>query len=280
VPAPRKILATTALAAACAALGPAAAGAATLKGTVVGRPTVTAKSVVVPVLLSSAGERTAGTALARVVVPAARGLKSSYGRLKAADLRIGDRVTASVSRVSARPHAKALRVGRRGATPSFAKLDQQRVSVTAEITRAIASTKQLIADPTSVLDPKTPAADNNALREQLRAVRTDLNLLIANMRTTADALDATVAQIVAARPVDPARRAVAESRQKAIVDGLTSDALHGRDAAAALELAVVRLDEAMNAVGDPSAAPLPIDGLGAVSDLLYAVLDLLRGPGS
>jgi hypothetical protein len=273
---PRKILASTVLAAACAALGPAAAGAATLNGTVVGEPKVTAKSIVVPVLLSSAGERTARSALASVVVPAASGLKSSYGRLKAGDLRIGDRVTASVPRVSARPHVKVLRIGRRAATPSFAKMDQQRASVTAGINRAIASTKQLIADPTSVLDPNTPAADNNALREQLRAVRTDLNLLITSIRATADALDVTVAQIVAARPADPARRAVAERRQQPILDGLTSDALHARDAAAGLDLAVVRLDEAMNAIGDPSAAPLPIDGLGAVSDLLYTVLGLLR----
>lgn len=286
---PRKVLLqSTALAAACVALAPGVAHAATpahaqrvraaLSGTVVGRPTVAGQSVVVPVLLSSAGERTAGTALARVVAPKTGGLRASTGRLKPLDLRIGDRVTASVSRVTARLRVRVLRVTRRAGTPSFARMDGQKRTVTAGVTTAIGQAKKILDNPTSVLDPANPAASNFALREQLRAVRTDLNLLIADLRLAAGSFDTTVAQIVAARPKDAARAAVAARRQRATLDALSADAAGGRDAAKALDEAVARLDEEMNAVGQPSAEPLPIDGLAGVSNLLYQVLDLLRGP--
>lgn len=278
MPTPRKFLIPTVLVAVGAALAPAAAGAATLSGTVVGRPVLTAKRVVVPVLLSSAGERTAGAAVARVVVPRAGGLRTPGARLKPGDLRIGDRVTAAVPRITTRPRARTLRIVRRAGTPSFARMDAQKATVTAGVRRGIAQAERILADPMSTLDASTPATSTHELREQLRAVRTDLNLLIADLRATASSFDATVAQIVAARPRDAARRAVAESRQRPVLDGLRADAAAGRDAAKALDDAVAQLDETMNAVGEPSTAPLPIEGVTSVSTLLYAVLELLRGP--
>ncbi|MCU1677365.1 MAG: hypothetical protein JWM93_2123 [Frankiales bacterium] len=277
----RKVLTTTVAATACAAcLASQSASAATLNGTVVGRPTTAAKNVVVPVLLSSSGERTAGAAVARVVVPSAGGIRTVNARIKPADLRVGDRVSATVARITTRPRSTILRVTRRAATPSFARMDSQRSTVTAGVTRALDATKRLTTDPMSVLDPANPAADNQALRDQLRAVRTDLNFLIADLRATADSLDATVALITAARPADPARLAVVTRRQAATLDTLTADATAGRDAAKALDDAVANLDETINAVGEPSAHPLPIETVTAASNILYAVLDLLRGPGA
>lgn len=292
----RKVLIVTATATASAvAFVPQAAGAATLRGTVVGRPAVVAQKVVVqgttppgvertrtvivvPVLLSASGERTAGAAIARVTVPATGGLKTAFARIEPGDLRVGDRVSATVSRVSVRPSAKVLRVTRRASTPSFARMDAQRASTVRKVERAIASTGRLTTDPSSTLDPKNPATSNDGLRDQLRAVRTDLNLLIADLRATADALDDTVATIAAARPQDPGRNAEVARRQAATLTRLTTDAGAARIAANGLDVAVGKLDETINAVGDPSAPPLPIEGVSAVSSLLYAVLDLLRDP--
>lgn len=277
MPSPRQILTSALLAGACAAVAPTAAGAATLSGTVVGRPTTAGKSVLVPVLLSSSGEQAAGTALAKVVVPKATGLRTTSARIKPGDLRIGDRVSASVGKVTARPRASRLTVTRRATTPSFTKIDKQKATVTGEVTRAIGTTKQILANPTSVLNPSDPASSNSELREQLRAVRTDLNFTIADLRSTATSFDTTVATIVAARPKDAVRRAVAEQREKKVLDGLTADATAGRAAAKSLDDAVAQLDETMNDIGEPSATPIGVEGVTAVSSILYAVLDLLRG---
>lgn len=276
----RKSLTTAVLATATAVLVPAAAGAATLDGTVVGRPVAAGHSLVVPVLLSAVDERAAGAALARVVVPRAGGLRTRTLHLAPGDLRIGDRVTAGVPRITTRPRARVLRITRRAATLSFSRIDARRAAATAGVQRAIGQTQRLLADPMSGLDPATPATTNADLRTQLRAVRTDLNLLIADLRANADAFDATVAQIVAGRPADPARRATAERREATIVSGLTADAAAGRTAATALDDAVAHLDETLNAVGDPSSTPLPVEGVTTVSTLLHQVLDLLRGPGA
>ncbi|MCW2999410.1 MAG: hypothetical protein JWN65_2959 [Solirubrobacterales bacterium] len=278
----RKVLTATVAAAGCAAgLVPQAAGAATLDGTVIGRPTVAARSVIVPVLLSAAGERAAGAAVARVVVPRAGGLRTAYARIQPADLRVGDRVRATVTGgITTRPRSTVLRVRRRAATPSFARMDRQHTAVTAGVNRALAATQQLMRDPTSVLDPAHPAASNQELRDQLRAVRTELNLLIADLRTTADSLDATVALITAARPADPARRQVVTRRQAKTLASLGAEATAARSAAMALDDAVAQLDETINAVGDPSASPLPIETVTAAASVLYAVLDILRGSGA
>jgi hypothetical protein len=277
----RKVLTTMAAAAAWAVgLAPHAAGAATLDATVIGRPTVAARSIVVPVLLSASGERRAGAAVARVVVPRAGGIRTVFARIQPDGLRVGDRVTASVPRVSAHPRTRVLRVTRRAATPSFARIDSQRTTATAAVTRALAATRQLAGDPLSVLDPADPAATDQELRDQLRAVRTDLNLLIADLRLTADSLDATVALITAARPAEPARLQAVTRRQAKTLASLTADAMAARTAATALDDAVGQLDETINAVGEPSAPPLPIETVTAVSNVLYAVLDILRGPGA
>ncbi|WP_354700773.1 hypothetical protein DSM112329_01060 [Paraconexibacter sp. AEG42_29] len=277
MPVPRQFPVAAVLAAASAALVPSVADAATLTGTVVGRPSVAGQRIVVPVLLSAGGEKAAGAALARVVVPRTGGLRAPNVRLKPDDLRIGDRVTAAVPRVTARPQARTLRITRRSATPSFARMDSQRTTVTAGVKRGIAQAQKIIAAPTSVLDPDRPAASNFELREQLRSVRTDLNLLIADLRTTGAGLDAAVTQIVASRPAKGARRAAVERQQAKVLAGLGADATSARDAAKALDDAVAELDEAMNAVGTPSAEPLPVEGVTAVSSVLYAILDLLRG---
>lgn len=49
------------------------------------------------------------------------------------------------------------------------------------------------------------------------------------------------------------------------------------DAAAALDDAVAQLDRTMNAVGQPSAEPLPSEGVTALGTALHAILDRLRG---
>jgi phage-related minor tail protein len=156
-------------------------------------------------------------------------------------------------------------------------MDRQHTAVTAGVNRALAATQQLMRDPTSDLDPAHPAASNQELRDQLRAVRTELNLLIADLRTTADSLDATVALITAARPADPARRQVVTRRQAKTLASLGAEATAARSAATALDDAVAQLDETINAVGDPSASPLPIETVTAAASVLYAVLDILRG---
>jgi hypothetical protein len=276
----RQVLSISLVAAVCAGAGlvPSAAGAATLRGTVVGKPVSAGKSVVVPVLLSAAGDRAAGAALARVVVPSNR-VRTAFASIRPLGLRIGDRVSATVPRITTRPRATLLRVTRRGLVPTFATTQNRRVAISAKVKRAIAATEQLKLDPMSVLDPKNPATTNEQLRDQLLAVRTDLNFLISDLRTTADALEATVAAITAVRPADPSRRAAIERRQAKTLAALKRDATTARGTVVALDDAVGRLDETINAVGGaPSAAPLPIETTTTASNILNAVFDLLRGP--
>ncbi len=261
-----------------AVLAPSAAGAATLRGTVIGKPVSAGANTVVPVLLSAASDRAAGGAVARVVVPR-KGIRTATAILAPLGLRIGDRVSADVARVTVRPRTRVLRVTRRGLVPTFATTAKRRASITAKVRRAIAATEQLKRDPSSVLDPKNPATTNEQLRDQLLAVRTDLNFLIDDLRTTASALTATVAAITAVRPADPARRAAIEKRQARTLATLTGDAKTASDTVVAMDEAVGRLDETINAVGGvPSAEPLPIETTTTASNILNAVFDLLRGP--
>lgn len=277
----RSVSSKTIAGAVCAAacfLAPSGAGAATLRGTVVGQPQAAGGSTVVPVLLSAASDRATGASLAKVVVPAS-GVRASTGPIAPLALRIGDRVSATVTKITRRSHTRRLRVTRRGLTPTFRTTQSRRTALAAKVKRAQGAVAQLQRDPTSVLDPKHPAASNDELRGQLLSIRTDLNVLIDDVRTTGEALDATVAMITAVAPADPARARALARRQAPTLDALSTDAATARTTVVALDGAVGKLDETINDVGVPSAAPLPIETVTAASNVLAAVFDLLRGSG-
>ena len=265
--------------AACAALCalPAAAPAATLSGTVVGQPKTAHGRVVVPVLLSAAGARAAGGPVAKVSVPKAHGIRTKVKTISAGDLRIGDRVRTAVTHITTHERAVVLRVSRRGAALPFSRLSRSRSATATSVAQAIGAVDQLKANPMTLLNPATPATSNAALRAQLSEVRAGLNSLIADMRVSADGIDAAVATIERARPIVPARRAAVAAQQKALLDGLTQAAAASRDAADQLEANVTKLDEAINAIGGASSPSIGINEVGTVSDVLHAVLELLRG---
>lgn len=238
----------------------APAQSATLRGTVVAPPAVHGTSAVVPVVATSG--RTV-----KVVVP--RGaIRSRAGRIAAADLRFGDRVTASGARGAAsRPHARALRVTRRGTTASFGRIAKRRAATVTKVKAAI-DTIAALPQQTSQITGAQGALPAD-VRDRLQAVRTDVNLAIADLRDQAVALEGAA--------TGAAGTARGSDAYLATLRGQAGDA---RKVADAMDVAVGRLDEAINDVGGESAPPaVPISGVGSVSEILHDVLDLLRGLG-
>jgi hypothetical protein len=114
------------------------------------------------------------------------------------------------------------------------------------------------------------------LRTQLIDLRTNLNLVIADLRQTRTGLSDTIAAIERDRPSDPARRDAVARQQEPLLAGLANVRDDADDSANLLEGAVAKVDEAINEVGTESAPSIPLQTTSAVTDVLYAVLDLLR----
>jgi hypothetical protein len=238
-----------------------AAGAATVRGTVVAPPAVHGAKAVVPVL--AAGGRSVKLVVARTQI------RTSSGRIGAGDLRFGDRVTATGARgAAARPRVSRLRVTRRGSTASFARIASRRAATVAQVRAAIA---QVAALPDTTKQIAGTPADPAVVRSRLRDVRTDVNLAIADLRAQAGALESAVSGAAT----------VARGGGGAYLAGLTAGATDARKAADALDVAVGHLDEVLNAVGGESDPSIPLSSTAAVSDVLHQLLDLLRGlPGA
>lgn len=177
---------------------------------------------------------------ATVEVTAAR-VVSRTGKLAAGDLRLGDRVRAEIGRVAkGRARTRVLRVTARGQAPSFATLVERRADAQRLARSAL--------ERTSLLDlAGLPAGTPTQLRGELLGVRRELNLLISDLRARARALEAFDA----------------------------ASANEGRTAATDLDTAVARLDQIINDVGGLSAPAINAQIVGAASDVLHGVMDLL-----
>jgi hypothetical protein len=216
--------------------------------------------------------------VARLSVRASKGLRTKARSIEPGELRIGDRVHAAVTHVASSVRVTILRIAGRGAALPFARLTEARAAATKRVEQAARAVDQIKAGPMTLLDPATPAGSDDQLRAQLTQVRAGLNTLISDLRTTADGIEKAVATIQRQRPSDASRRAAAERRQRSLLAGLTDTATGERTAADQLDAAVTRLDQAIIDVGGASTPSIGLNEVGTVSDVLHAVLELLR-PG-
>lgn len=251
------------------ALLPASASAATLGGTVVGEPS----AGTVPVLLGE-GSRTA----ARLAKPLTRvqavQIRTRNGRLAPSALRIGDRVAfAARGKPGARrTRTSVLRVRARGSAPTFAALAASRTATQTSAAKALASADDLLAGRV----PQDAPGGNAKLRADLIALRTQVNLLIADLRTTGAGFGTTLDQIAAARPADASRAASVAGLQAPFLTAITASRDSALTAADDLDTAVASLDERINDVGGASAPSVPFGTTSTASDLIQGVLDVLR----
>ncbi len=248
------------------ALLPAGAQAATLRGTVVAEPAAGR----VPVLLGE-GSRTAARLAKPLVRVRAGSVRTRNGRLAASALRLGDRVSFTPARGTA-SRTSVLRVQARGSAPTFAALAASRAATQASATKALASADDLLAGRV----PQDAPDGNEKLRRDLIALRTQVNLLIADLRSTGSGFGTTLGQIAAARPVDASRAAAVARLQAPFLAGITRSRDDALAAADDLDGAVGSLDERINAVGGDSGPSLPFGTTSTASDLIKGVLDVLR----
>jgi hypothetical protein len=171
-----------------AALAPVA-GAATLKGQVVGATYLDAGRVTVPVLLTdrSAKAGKLGATLVRLSLPGTAKAGAAGGPVAVAKLRIGDAFSLKVTvpkaaRKAAYPKlkVKAIKLTKRGTIPSVAELSERIDELKAYVDDLATSTGAQIAD----------------LRGQLTGMRGDLGTL--------DALVEAVQAAIPGLPADPA----------------------------------------------------------------------------
>lgn len=273
---PRMACAAFACVAASLVLPTAAPAATSIRGTVVGEPTVSGATATVPVLVSetSRTKLRVTSPLVRVRVPKARGIRAVTGVLKPGGLRIGDRVKASVGRVRSRAAStKVLRVSARGGTASFDRLAASRTAARTQAQAAADAVARLDSTASGVIG--APADTPAQLREALMGLRYDLNLLIADLRATAQQTADAIARIERERPTDPRRRAAVERRQAPLVAALRDSEKDVTTTRTALEDAVTRLDSAILDVGGVSAPALPIGTVGTVSNVVQTVLAII-----
>jgi hypothetical protein len=224
-----------------AALAPIA-GAATLKGQVVGATYADAGRVTVPVLLTdrSAKAGKLASALVRLSLPGTARAGAAGGPVAVAKLRVGDAFSLKVTvpkaaRKAAYPKlkAKAIKLTKRGTIPSVAELSERIDALKTYVDEIAGSTAAQIAD----------------LRGQVTGVRGDLGTL--------DALVAAVQAAIPGLPADPASTLttliaqVTTLQQK--LDGLTS--------------------QLTGATANMSAMSAKLDGVGA-GDLVGALTDI------
>jgi len=276
---PRKVRAASA----CAALlfvptatATTASAATTIRGTVIGAPTSTAATATVPILLSVASGRALHTraAVVRVRVPSRRGIRALSGVLAPGGLRIGDRVHAEVGRLrDGGVRTSTLRVSTRGGAASFDRLERSRTQARERAQAAAEAVARLDATGSGVQGATAPSPTE--LREQLMALRYDLNVLIADLRELGGQTTDAIARIERERPADAKRNAVVTRRQAPLIAALNASRTELDEARKQLEDAVTRLDAAILDVGGASAPSVPIGTVGTVSDVVQAVLFIL-----
>lgn len=253
-----------------------ATAATTVAGTVVGEPTVKGATATVPVLVTETSRKKlrVSSPLVRVRVPQARGIRATTGILKPGGLRIGDRLRASLGRVrSGAASTKVLRVRTRGGTASFDRLAASRSRARTQAQAAADAVARLDGTGSGVVG--APASTPEQLRGFLMDLRYDLNVLIADLRATAEQTAGAIARIERERPTDARRRAAVERRQAPLVAALRASGQEVTTTRTALEDAVTRLDEAILDVGGVSAPALPIGTVGTVTDVVQTVLAII-----
>jgi len=230
------------------------AQATTLRGRILGRPQVSGAHARVPVVLDERSVRAlhATGVEAVLTVPAKSGFRSAdRGRGAPERTRLGDVVSARVRGLSGgAAQAKYLKIEKRSAAPSFADLAARLDASSAGAKRALEEVGRITAAEQS--GPQDPAQ----LRTFLLAVRYQLNLLIADLRTERDGLRSVAAGV---RELPGAGE---------LQDRLGTAADAAGSSAQKLEDGVAGLDEFINSIGGSSGAALPIGSVSTVGALL------------
>jgi hypothetical protein len=232
----------------------APAGAATLRGRILGHPQVSGTHARVPLLLADGTE-------AVLTVPARSGFRTtSTGRTSAPRTRLGDAVKAQVRSLrGGRAEARYLVIVVRSAAPAFGDLQERLGASSAGVRRAAAEVARLGATDVG------RSTDPGPLRLFLLQVRYSLNLLISDLRDQAGGME-RVAGDVRALPKGDA------------LAGQLEDAAGGaRGAATKLEDGVTGLDIVINAIGGASGEPLPVGTVSEAGQVLNAALQVLDG---
>jgi hypothetical protein len=252
----RSVLAACAAATVSITAGATPAGASTtLRGRILGQPQVSGAHARVPVLLTGGAELV-------LTVPARSGFRTvTAGRTRPDRTRLGDLVSARVRTPArgGRARARYLTVVRRSAAPPFGELEARLSASSAGARKAVDEVGRISAAEAG--GPQDPAA----LRATLLALRYQLNELIRGLRAQAAGMDAVrddLHGLARAEDLDRRLRAVAAA---------------ARNSATRLEDGVTGLDEFINSIGGPSAAPLPAAGLDTVGQVLAAAMQTLGG---
>jgi hypothetical protein len=265
----RRTLLTGALAAVVFIAAAPAAGAAKLHGRILGRPHVDGAQATVPVLLDGASMRVLGARRAEVLVtvPARSGFRTATrGRSSAAGTRLGDVVSARIAALRGRAsiHARYLKLERRSTAPAFGELESRLAAAAAGAEQALPAAGR-IADAEQQGPP-----DPGQLRFSLLGVRTNLNLLISDLRDQARGIDDLVADLRGSSP-PPA---------DALLQRLGEVAAALRGVAQTLEDGVAGLDEFINSIGGLGGGTLPAGSTDAVGQVVGTVLQTLDQLGA
>lgn len=246
------------LAACCVAasvlIGASSADAQTLRGRILGEPSVSGTHAQVPLALSGGG-------VAVLTVPAKSGFRTvTTGRTRADRTRLGDLVSAQVrSLVRGRGKSAYLKIVSRSQAPSFASLHGLLSGASGGARAASAAVASIAAQEAA---GNGTVADPDALRNAMLSFRSTLNDLINGLRDQADNMDRVRGSV---------------SASKDLVRQLTATAGTARGAASKLDDGVTGLDEFINSIGGLSADGLPIGGVGEVTQVLQAALQVLDG---
>ncbi len=251
---PRRSLFAACLAAAVLIISASGADAATLRGRILGEPAVRGAHAQVPLALSGGG-------VAVLTVPAKSGFRTvTTGRTSADKTRLGDLVSARVrSLVRGRAKAQYLKIVSRSQAPSFATLHGLLGGAQTGARAASAAVASIAAQEAAGNGTVT---DPDALRNAMLSFRTTLNNLVNGLRDQADNMDKVRGSVRAS---------------KTLVRQLDDTAAAARTAARKLDDGVTGLDEFINSIGGLSADGLPIGGVGEVSQVLAAALQVIDG---
>jgi hypothetical protein len=251
---PRRSLFAACLAAVVLIISASSAHASTLCGRILGEPVVSGAHALVPLALSGGG-------VAVLAVPARSGFRTvSTGRTRAERTRLGDLVTAKVrSLVRGRAKAKYLKIVARSQAPSFATLHGLLGGAQTGARAASAAVGAIAAQEAA---GHGVVSDPGGLRNAMLSFRTTLNNLVNGLRDQADNMDKVRGSVHAS---------------KSLVRQLDDTAAAARSAARKLDAGVTGLDEFINSIGGLSADGLPIGGVGEVSQVLAAALQVIDG---
>jgi hypothetical protein len=223
------------------------ADAASLHGRILGPPAVAGGHARVSVLLDSGAPVT-------ITVPARSGFRTaSAGRTTAGGTRLGDVVSARVGwlRTGDRASAAYLKIERRSAAPTFDDLAARLGASAAGAQRAGDELARIAKAPQG--GPQDPGM----LRLFLLRLRTQLNLLIADLRMQASGMD-------------DVRSDVGGPAADELIARLRRTAGGARSAATKLERGVAGLDEFINSIGGLNGRPLPAGPAEVIDRVLAA----------